>query len=85
MHAIHNNIILPNSNITYWKSGIFFVKAQSALLMLIEHQTTKPEGILKLSQIIPKNCWIICKINVITERSNSRVELHEKNGQPRKI
>ena len=42
--------------------------------MLIEHQTTEPERILKLLQIIPMNCWINCKTNVITEGLNSRVE-----------
>ena len=52
--------------------------------MLIEHQTTMPEGILKLLQIMTKNCWINCKTNVNTERFNSSVEFHGKNGQPRK-
>ena len=44
----------------------------------MEHQTTKPEWILKLLQIIPMNCWINCKTNVSIERLNSRVEFHGK-------
>ena len=51
----------------------------------MEHQTTNPERILKLLQIIPRNCWINCKTNVSTERWNSRVEFHGKNDQPRNI
>ena len=46
--------------------------------MLIEHQTTKPKGILKLLQIIPKNCYINIKTNVSTERVNSRLEFYGK-------
>ena len=53
--------------------------------MLLEHQTTKPEGILKLLQIIRKNFLIDCKTNISTKRLNSPVEFHGKNGQPRKI
>ena len=53
--------------------------------MLIEYQTTKLEGILKVLEITPKNCWINCKINVSTERLDSHVEFHGKNDQPRKI
>ena len=50
----------------------------------MKHQATKPERILKLLQIIPRNCWINCKTNVINERWNSPVEFHGKNDQPRK-
>ena len=46
--------------------------------MLMEHQTTKSERILKLLQIILMNCWINCKTNVSTEMLNSRVDFHEK-------
>ena len=53
--------------------------------MLMGHQTTKAERILKLLQIVPRNCQINCKTNVRTERLNSRVEFHGKNDQPRKI
>ena len=48
MHIIQNDTILPSSNITYWKSGIF---------MWMERQTTKAKRILaELLQIIPRNC-----------------------------
>ena len=49
--------------------------------MLMEHQTTKPEQILKLLQIIPMNCWKNCKTNVSPERLNSCVEFDGKNDQ----
>ena len=51
----------------------------------MEHQTTKPDRVLKLLQIIPKNCWINCKSNVSTESWKSHVEFHRKNDQPIKI
>ena len=53
--------------------------------MLIEQQTTKPEGIQKLLRIMPKNCLINCETNVSTKRLNNRVEFHGKNGEPKKI
>ena len=52
--------------------------------MLVEHQTTKSKGILKLLQIIPKSCLVNYKTNVGTERLNSRVEFCGKYDQPRK-
>ena len=51
----------------------------------MEHQTTKPERILKLLQIMPRNCWMNCKTNDITERWNSLLEFYGKNDQSRKI
>ena len=51
----------------------------------MEHQTTKPERILKLLQIIQRNCRLNCKTNAITARRNSRVEFHGKNDHPRKM
>ena len=52
--------------------------------MLIEYQTTKPEGILKLLQIVPKNCWINFKTNVSAKSLNSREGFYGKIGQTRK-
>ena len=51
----------------------------------MEHQTTKSERILKLLQIILKNCWINCITKVSTEKWNSRVEFYGKYDQPSKI
>ena len=59
-------------------------QASSLLKRLMEHQTTKPKRILKLLQIILRYCGINCKINVINERRNSRVEFNGKNDQPKK-
>ena len=64
--------------------------------MLMEHQTTKSERVLKLLQLIPRNClndyklyqgipWINCKTNVSTERWNNRVEFMEKVTNLEKI
>ena len=51
----------------------------------MEHQTTKPERILKLyCKLYQETAWINCKTNVSIEMWNSRVEFHEKNDQPRK-
>ena len=50
----------------------------------MEHQIAKPERILKLLQIIPRNCLNKLLTNVRTERWNSREEFHGKNDQSRK-
>ena len=52
--------------------------------MLMEHQTTKPEGILKQLHLYQETAWINCKTKVSTKRWNSRVEFHGQNDQPRK-
>ena len=49
--------------------------------MLMEHQATKPERILKLLQ---GTTLINSKTDVIIERWNSPAEFHGKNDQPRK-
>ena len=46
MHIIQNDTILPSSNITYWKSGIF---------MWMERQTTKAKRILFVSLFVSRD------------------------------
>ena len=52
--------------------------------MLMEHQTTKPEGILKQLHLYQGTVLINCKTNGSTKRWNSPVEFHGKNDQPSK-
>ena len=53
--------------------------------MLMEHQTTKSERVLKCYILYQGTAWINCKTIVSTERWNSLVEFLGKNDQPRKI
>ena len=81
MHIIQNNTILSRSNITYWKSGIFLVKVQTAWWNIRPLNLNEFQNFYKSNQ---GTAWINCKTNVSTERWNSRIEFQGKNDQPRK-
>ena len=74
---------MSSSNITYWESDIFLVKVKRGLCWW----NTRPLSLNEFQnyyKLYQGTAWINCKTNVITERWNSRVEVHGKNNQPRK-
>ena len=49
----------------------YYPSYRTKRFILMKHQTNKPKWILKLLQIIPRNCWINCKSRSIRRGKKS--------------